>query len=136
MQHADTLVFVAHDIEIVSGVQLARCGVNRFEDLCVLVVGHCFCSIDVTSKQSSHVELLLNERYVSGGIETGLGQSSEDFKFVAVAPVTDVLTSKVCRRGDALVLERDLQGTRTLEDLCDVHDVRTSFTACESLRNP
>ncbi|CAB4747593.1 unannotated protein [freshwater metagenome] len=135
LQHADTLLFVRDDVEVVGGVELAGLRVLRLEHLCVLVVGHRLGGIDVALEQTDHVELLchvVDRRRV----DTGLGHRGEDFELVAVAPVTDLLACVVLGGRDVLVLEAHGQGSRTLEDLGDVDDVRAGFTTGEGLGDP
>ena len=136
LQHADADLLVADDAEVLRLVQLARVGVDRLEDLGVLVVRHRLGSIDRPVEQRDHVELLADEVHVGGRIETCLADRREQLVLVAEAPVADVLSGEVRRRRDSCIGEAHLQGSGALVDLGDVGDVGTGFAAGERLGHP
>jgi hypothetical protein len=86
-------------------------------------------------QQGLHVELLLGESDVLARVDPGL-HAGEELELVAEAPVADLLALEVGRGGDVLVLERDLQRPRALEDLADVGDAGALLARLQRLGHP
>ena len=67
-------------------------GVGGLEYLCVLVVGHRLCGIQLIVEQERHVEWLLYEFTVHGDTEQFDGRGQ--LELIAVSPRTDPLPSQ------------------------------------------
>ena len=71
-----------------------------------------------------------------GRVEAGLAQPGVQLGLVAEAPRTDLLALQVLGLGDVLVLERDLERRRALEDLGDDDAVGARLARREHARHP
>src|SRR6267143_1182722 len=130
LEHPCADLVEVDDVELGRRVKLAGFWVLLFEHLRVLVVDHGLRRIDLAVQKKRHVERLGHDGDVArlGRIDPDLAHRGVELGLVPEAPRPDLLALPVFGLGDVLVLERDLERARALEDLGDIHEVRSRFT--------
>ncbi len=124
LEHRSPNFVEVDDVEVFRLIELTGVGVDRLQHLGVLVVDHRLGGVDVPIEEGGHCEVLPNQLNI---FHTGLADGRGQFELVAKAPVADLLACPVLRRLNAGVGKGDLEGSRTLEDLGDIHDIRPAL---------
>ena len=138
LKHRRADVVEIDDAQIFGLVQFAGFGIDRFEDLGVFIVCHCFGGIHFAVEQERHVERLLHDGHVRFVVRVNacFAHRGEQFKFIAVTPRADFFTFPIFRFGDARIFPRNFERARALERLRNVHEVCALFNRSQNFRQP